>query len=85
MAIPSCPLHRYGSDKPDLRYGLPFHDLSSAVQGSSFRVFSSALEQQGGCVKAIRVPGGDRISNARVKPKGDISNEAIEGGAAGLV
>lgn len=36
------------------------------------RVFSSALEE-GGMVKAVRIPDGKRISNARVKPKGDIA------------
>ena len=107
-----CPFQRmtyteamtsYGCDKPDLRYGLEHYDVSSAVQGSTFRygfcnrhqyrahrgywihmhpllhresvsyrVFSSALEA-GGIVKAMRVPDGKRISNARLKPKGDIS------------
>lgn len=39
------------------------------------RVFSDALAA-GGIVKAIRVPDGQRISNARVKPKGDIAGDA---------
>jgi aspartyl-tRNA synthetase len=39
----------------------------------------------GGTIKAMRVPRGDRISNSRIKPKGDIANEAVAGGAAGLV
>jgi aspartyl-tRNA synthetase len=75
---------RYGSDKPDLRYGLAFHDVTGAVAGCGFRVFSAAAAE-GGVVKAIRVPNGARISNSRVKPKGDVSNEAIAAGAAGLV
>ncbi|CAL8467107.1 g6643 [Coccomyxa elongata] len=74
----------YGCDKPDLRYGLEHYDVSSAVQGSTFRVFSSALEA-GGIVKAMRVPDGKRISNARLKPKGDISGKAVAAGAGGLV
>ena len=40
--------------------------------------------EEGGVVRAIRVPDGKRISNSRIKPKGDISNEAVAGGAAGL-
>lgn len=40
----------------------------------AYRVFSSALEANG-IVKALRIPDGQRISNARVKPKGDISGE----------
>jgi hypothetical protein len=40
------------------------------------RVFSGALAA-GGIVKAIRVPEGSRISNARVKPKGDIAGATL--------
>uniref|UniRef100_A0A383VTJ8 Aminoacyl-transfer RNA synthetases class-II family profile domain-containing protein n=1 Tax=Tetradesmus obliquus TaxID=3088 RepID=A0A383VTJ8_TETOB len=75
---------KYGSDKPDLRYGLEFIDVSQAVAGCSFRVFAGALAD-GGCVKAIRLPQGSRVSNSRLKPpKGDIVSEAIAAGAAGL-
>ena len=49
----------------------------------SNRVFSAAVED-GGVVRAIRVPEGKRISNSRIKPKGDVANEAVAGGAAGL-
>lgn len=38
------------------------------------RVFSAAVEG-GGIVKGIRVPDGQRISNSRIKPKGDVSSE----------
>ena len=74
---------RYGTDKPDLRFGFELSDISAAVSGCSFKVFSNALEA-GGIVKAIRVPSGGRISNSRIKPKGDIANEAVAAGAAGL-
>ncbi|CAK0735244.1 hypothetical protein CVIRNUC_000549 [Coccomyxa viridis] len=77
-------MEQYGSDKPDLRYGLEHSDISEAVRESSFRVFSSALEK-GGIVKALRIPDGQRISNSRIKPKGDVSGEAQAAGAAGLV
>lgn len=49
-------LQRYGSDKPDLRFGLPLVDLSSLVAQSEFRVFQQVLEQ-GGQVKGLRAPG----------------------------
>jgi aspartyl-tRNA synthetase len=49
-------LAKYGSDKPDIRFGMLLMDLSDIVAGSSFRVFSEALAG-GGQVKAIVAPG----------------------------
>jgi aspartyl-tRNA synthetase len=48
-------MERYGSDKPDLRYGLPVHDVSALVAGSAFGVFRDAV-QSGGVVRALAVP-----------------------------
>ncbi|KAG2485593.1 hypothetical protein HYH03_015657 [Edaphochlamys debaryana] len=76
-------MDRYGSDKPDLRFGLEHVDVSSVVRDCGFKVFSGAVAS-GGVVKAIRVPDGKRVSNSRVKPKGDVANEAVAAGAAGL-
>ncbi len=45
-------MEKYGSDKPDTRYGMEIVDISDAVRGSSFAVFASALES-GGSVRAI--------------------------------
>ncbi len=47
-------MERYGSDKPDLRFGMELLDISEEVKGSTFKVFSSVLES-GGKVKAIKV------------------------------
>ncbi|AGT32908.1 hypothetical protein M493_13330 [Geobacillus genomosp. 3] len=49
-------MSRYGSDKPDVRFGLELVDVSEAVRRSSFQVFVRAVEQ-GGQVKAINVKG----------------------------
>lgn len=57
---------------------------AQAVRGCGFRVFAGALDA-GGTVRCITVPNGKAISNSRIKPKGDISNEALAAGAAGLV
>ncbi len=47
-------MERYGSDKPDLRFGMELMDISEYVKGSDFKVFSSVLEH-GGQVKVINV------------------------------
>lgn len=49
-------MDRYGSDKPDLRFGMEFIDLSGVLQDSGFKVFDSVLSA-GGQVKAINVKG----------------------------
>ena len=54
-------MDEYGSDAPDLRFGLKLVQLSDLVRGSGFQVFAQAVEH-GGEVKAIRVPGGGTLS-----------------------
>jgi aspartyl-tRNA synthetase len=49
-------MDRYGSDKPDVRFGLELVDVSDLVKDSSFKVFSGAVEN-GGQVKLINVKG----------------------------
>ncbi len=51
---------RYGSDKPDLRFGMELMDISDAVRGSDFKVFETVLAN-GGQVKAINVKGYSQI------------------------
>ncbi|HZN17836.1 MAG TPA: aspartate--tRNA ligase [Micromonosporaceae bacterium] len=48
---------RYGSDKPDLRYGLELTDLTGYLRGTEFRVFAGAIAA-GGYVGAVVMPGG---------------------------
>jgi aspartyl-tRNA synthetase len=48
---------RYGSDKPDLRYGLELTELTDYLRGTEFRVFAGAIEG-GGYVGAVVMPGG---------------------------
>jgi aspartyl-tRNA synthetase len=50
-------MERYGSDKPDLRYGLELTDLTDYLRGTEFRVFASAIDA-GGYVGAVVMPGG---------------------------
>ena len=58
-------MDRYGSDKPDTRFGLELVDVSDAVAGSSFAVFASAIAD-GGSVRAINVPGGASMSRKEI-------------------
>ena len=49
-------MDRFGSDKPDLRFGMELMDISEYVKGSDFKVFNSVLEN-GGQIKVINVQG----------------------------
>ncbi len=71
---------RYGIDRPDLRFGLEFVDISEPLRGSSFQVFAGAL-QGGGEVKAIRVPGKADMTRREID---ELTEIAKSGGARGL-
>ncbi|MCC0176989.1 aspartate--tRNA ligase [Waterburya agarophytonicola K14] len=75
---------RYGTDRPDTRFDLQLVDVSDIFADSGFKVFSGAIKN-GGQVKVLPIPNGnDAISNVRIKPKGDIFNEAVTAGAKGI-
>lgn len=48
-------MNKYGSDKPDIRFGMEINDISQAVKNADFKVFKDALEA-GGSVRAIKAP-----------------------------
>jgi aspartyl-tRNA synthetase len=50
-------MERFGSDRPDTRFGLELQDISDVAAKTDFRVFTGAIES-GGVVKAIRIPNG---------------------------
>ncbi|WP_315790176.1 aspartate--tRNA ligase [Fischerella sp. JS2] len=77
-------MERYGSDKPDTRYGLELVNVSDVIKDCGFKVFRDAVTS-GGIVKILPIPNGnDAISNVRIKPGGDLFKEASEAGAKGL-
>ncbi|MFL0793238.1 MAG: aspartate--tRNA ligase [Prochlorococcus sp.] len=77
-------MDRYGTDRPDTRYGMELVNVSDLVADMGFKVFSGAVAA-GGSVKCMPVPGGNEaISNVRIKPGGDVFNEAQAAGAGGL-
>lgn len=72
---------KYGSDKPDLRFGMEFVDLSDLLRESGFGVFSGAVAA-GGQVKAVVAPGAAAYSRKQLD---DLAEVAKRGGAKGLV
>ena len=72
---------KYGSDKPDLRPGMPISDLGPHVTESTFTVFRDALSQ-GGVVRGLVVTGGAKYSRKHLD---DLTAQARQVGASGLV
>ena len=59
-------MHKYGSDKPDLRVKLEFTELTDVMKDVDFKVFSGPATTPGGRVVALRVPGGSEISRSEI-------------------
>jgi len=59
-------MHRFGSDKPDLRVKLEFTELTDVMADVDFKVFSTPATSKGGRVVALRVPGGGDISRGEI-------------------
>ncbi len=74
-------MRRFGSDKPDLRYGMELSDLSDLVAASAFGVFRGAVAE-GGQVRGIRAPGCSGYSRRELA---ELEEMAKKAGAGGLV
>jgi len=74
-------IERYGTDRPDLRFGLEFSDVGMIFKGSEFKVFSSALENDGQ-IKAICVKGQSGMARRAIDSLVEVARSA---GAGGLV
>ena len=59
-------MHRFGSDKPDLRIQLEFTELTDVMTDVDFKVFSGPATSKGGRVVALRVPGGGEMSRGEI-------------------
>jgi len=78
---------RYGSDKPDLRFGLEIKDITAQIQagGCDFKVFNDILAEEGSVIRALCVAGGgEKYSNTQLKPGGELPAYAARHGAKGL-
>jgi len=73
-------MDRFGSDKPDLRYGLELKNAAEVLEKTEFAVFRNTLDS-GGQVKLIRYPGGASLSRKEID---DLTLLAKEFGAKGL-
>ncbi|MGI6094163.1 MAG: aspartate--tRNA ligase [Lachnospiraceae bacterium] len=73
-------MNRYGSDKPDIRFGMELQDVSETVKGCEFAVFKNALEN-GGSVRGINAPGQGGMPRKKIDKLVDFAKDY---GAKGL-
>jgi aspartyl-tRNA synthetase len=59
-------MHRYGSDKPDLRVTLELTEVTDVVKDVSFKVFAGVANSENGRVAALRIPGGATLSRGEI-------------------
>ena len=59
-------MHRFGSDKPDLRVTLELIELTEEMKDVDFKVFSSAANMDNGRVAALRIPNGAELSRSEI-------------------
>jgi len=85
--IPRIPyaeaMEKYGSDKPDLRFGMELIELSDELKASGFGVFAKAITD-GGAVKAICVKGASNLSRSQIDSFTEIAKSEGAGGLAYL-
>ncbi len=73
-------LERYGTDKPDIRYGMELTDVSDIAKKVEFKVFKDAVEK-GGVVKGLTIKGGAKFSRKEID---DLTEYAKKFGAKGM-
>lgn len=73
-------MDRFGSDKPDTRFGLELFDIGDIIMQSEFKIVRDTLEN-GGIVRGIRIPGGAKYSRKEID---DITKLAVSFGAKAL-
>jgi aspartyl-tRNA synthetase len=76
-------MERFGSDKPDMRFGFELKNISEAVKNTEFKVFAGAI-QNGGSVRAINVKGGAKFSRKEIDSLGEVAKQFKAKGLAWL-
>jgi aspartyl-tRNA synthetase len=86
--IPRIPYHeamdRFGSDKPDLRFGMELINLSDALAGTGFGVFANTIAG-GGVVKAICVTDGSSLTRSQIDQYTAVAKSEGAGGLAYII
>jgi len=77
-------MERYGSDKPDLRFGMELVDICDWAKTIDFNVFKTALDN-GGLVKAVVIPGGAAFSRKEIDALGEVCKTYKAKGMAWVV
>ena len=78
-------MHRFGSDKPDLRVKLEFTEVTDVMKDVDFKVFAGAANMLGGRVVALKIPGGARETGGLSRGEIDAYTEFVKiYGAKGL-
>jgi aspartyl-tRNA synthetase len=77
-------MEKYGSDRPDLRFGMELVDLSDDLKDTGFSVFGNAIKN-GGVVKAIRLEKGSSMSRSQIDELTELARKEGAGGLAYIV
>jgi aspartyl-tRNA synthetase len=73
-------MEKYGSDRPDLRFGMELIELTDDLKDTQFSVFGNAIKS-GGAIKAICAPGGNKLTRSQID---DLTEFVRKEGAGGL-
>lgn len=86
--IPRIPykvaMEKYGTDKPDLRFGMELTELTELLRNTDFSVFANAI-QRGGCVKAINLTGGAKLTRSQIDQLTEMVKKEGAGGLAYII
>lgn len=86
--FPRIPYHeameKYGTDRPDLRFGMELVELTEDLKNTAFSVFKKAIDDAG-CVKAIALAGGARLTRSQIDALTEMVRKEGAGGLAYIV